>query len=515
METLPAEPAGAARIPKSLFRWPVSSWKLRTKLLLITLVLLTVICGSLSILSYAAMNVILTQQLDSQLHRASNRTIRFGDPIPPSRPQTDRDAVGVPAQGAGTLSAYRSDGEVFYSGLYSIGGEHQDLSTADIEVVNSLPESREPVDRSLSIGQYRLIAVDDTEGHILVTGIPTADRDATLNSLASAMATISIAGLVFTGISAAIVIRRTLRPLDHLSKVAANVAELPLNVGEVVLATRVSPGSPQTEVGNVGHAFNRMLDNVASALSARQRSETQVRQFVADASHELRTPLAAIRGHSELIRMTEHLGPKGDASLRRVESETLRMTTLVEDLLFLAWLDEGHSGVDGDVDLTELIIESVSDIRTTAPEQHWSVRLPDEPVVIRGNENHLRQVLLNLLTNAHKHTDPETTVVTSLTAGNDEITLEVSDDGPGIPSDFLDHVFSRFTRADKARTGGHGTSGLGLSIVHAIVCAHHGSIRVDSEPGSTTFTVRLPRTTQPGLDSANPQREPNAWSGTS
>ncbi|WP_323959513.1 HAMP domain-containing protein [Arthrobacter sp. JZ12] len=499
METPAAEPLGAAQKGNSPSRWKVSSWKLRTKLSVLTLLLLTAICSALGILGYAAVNVILTQQLDRELHEASNRTIRFGDPIPRRTSQVERDAL--PNQGAGTLSAYRSDGEVYFSALYSIDEEHEDLPPADIPIINSLPESSEPAERLLSVGRYRLIAVDDTEGDILITGLPTADRDATLNSLASAMAGISLAGLIVTGLSAAFVIRRTLRPLDNLSKVATNVAELPLDVGEVVLAARVTSGSPQTEVGNMGHAFNKMLDHVASALNARQRSETQVRQFVADASHELRTPLAAIRGHSELIRMTEHLGPKGDASLRRVESETQRMTTLVEDLLLLAWLDEGHSAVDEDVDITELIIEAVSDIRITAPEQQWSVHLPEEPVVIRGNANHLRQVLINLLSNAHKHTSPGTTVVTSVTMENDQIRLTVTDDGPGIPPEFLDHVFSRFTRADKARTGGHATSGLGLSIVDAIVRAHQGQITVHSEPGSTSFTVRLPK----GTNSAHPR----------
>lgn len=202
----------------------------------------------------------------------------------------------------------------------------------------------------------------------------------------------------------------------------------------------------------MGHALNLMLDNVAKALQARQESEMKVRQFVADASHELRTPLTAIRGYTELMRMTEHFTPDGQRSLARVQSQSERMTGLVEDLLLLARLDEGQPPKLGDVDLTQLVIETVSDEKVVAPGRTWRLELPGEPVTVRGDASQLHQVLVNLLSNARKHTGPGTTVVTGVSrSANGGVTVTVTDDGGGIPPEFADRVFARFARADASR----------------------------------------------------------------
>ena len=156
---------------------------------------------------------------------------------------------------------------------------------------------------------------------------------------------VSLAGLLAATLVGAAVIRRTLRPLQRVAATATRVSQLPLDRGEVALAVRVpAPDTdPGTEVGQVGAALNHMLEHVAAALTARQASETRVRQFVADASHELRTPLAVIRGYAELSRRgTEQVPPDVAHALRRVESEAVRMTVLVEDLLLLARLDAGR-----------------------------------------------------------------------------------------------------------------------------------------------------------------------------
>jgi len=286
-----------------------------------------------------------------------------------------------------------------------------------------------------------------------------------------------------------------MRPLEQLSEVAAKVSRLPLDAGEVALAVRVPPSAshPGTEVGSVGHALNQMLNNVSRALEARQESETKVRQFVADASHELRTPLTAIRGYTELLRMTENFTDDGRKSLARVQSQSERMTTLVEDLLLLARLDEGQPLKVTDVDLTQLVIETVSDEKVMAPDHIWKLQLPDEPITVRGDATQLHQVLANLLSNARKHTDPGTTVVTGVTLSADgSAVVTVTDNGPGIPVGFQGRIFSRFARADAARSGSEGTSGLGLSIVESIVQAHGGSVEVTSQPGRTEFALRFP-----------------------
>jgi two-component system OmpR family sensor kinase len=277
--------------------------------------------------------------------------------------------------------------------------------------------------------------------------------------------------------------------------VATKVSKLPLDAGEVALAVRVPPSAshPGTEVGNVGNALNRMLDNVAGALTARQQSEMKVRQFVADASHELRTPLTALRGYTEMLKLTETFSPDGQKSLERIQSQSLRMGRLVEDLLTLAKLDEGQPLKLGPVDLTQLLVETVADQKVIAPDHRWVLQLPEEPVEVTADTAKIHQVLVNLLSNARKHTDPGTTVTAAVArSASGEAVISVTDDGPGVPPELQQTVFARFTRADKARTGTDGTTGLGLSIVQAIVAAHGGSVELASRPGRTEFAVYLP-----------------------
>ncbi|MHA7192112.1 sensor histidine kinase [Arthrobacter sp. MDT2-16] len=235
-----------------------------------------------------------------------------------------------------------------------------------------------------------------------------------------------------------------------------------------------------------------MIDHVTSALRERQSSEMKVRQFVADASHELRTPLTSIRGYTELILMSETVSSSGRSALERVDSESKRMSSLVEDLLLLARLNEGQRGEASDVDLTELVIETTSDAQVAAPGYAWSLDLPDEPVEVRGVETEIRQILINLLSNAHKHTPPGTAISTAVTLDESHARITITDSGPGIDPAFLDTIFTRFSRGDSARTTNTGSTGLGLAIVQALVEANSDTISVTSEPGKTQFHVQLP-----------------------
>jgi two-component system OmpR family sensor kinase len=219
----------------------------------------------------------------------------------------------------------------------------------------------------------------------------------------------------------------------------------------------------------------------------------QVRQFVADASHELRTPLAAIRGYAELSRrsrqpMTEEISHV----LNRVESEAKRMTVLVEDLLLLARLDAGRPLAHDPVDLTMLIVDAVSDAHAAGPRHSWQLDLPEEPVTVIGDGARLHQVLANLLANARTHTPEGTSVTVGVSATSGAAVLKVTDAGPGIPGDLQPHIFERFARGDSSRSRAAGSTGLGLSIVHAVVTAHRGTVSMRSAPGETVFTVRLP-----------------------
>jgi two-component system OmpR family sensor kinase len=480
------------------------TWHLRTKLVLVVMLLLVGICTVVGTLLYATMDRVLTQQLDGQLAQASHRAVEFGSPNGGLR----ANPLDAPGQGAGTLNARISNGFLGPSGQRGADGKIVSLTDSDAAVLASLPvvpqSSGEPpatavsnaVDRRLSIGSFRLVAVQAPNGDVVVTGLPLTSMEATLGSLVLTTVIVSLGGLVLVGLLGTVIIRRTMKPLDELSRVAGQVAQLPLEAGEVALAVRV-PGSaanPGTEVGQVGNALNRMLDNVSGALEARQASEMKVRQFVADASHELRTPLTAIRGYTDMLRLTEPLSEQGAESLGRVESQSLRMSRLVEDLLTLARLDEGQPLKRGPVDLTQLLVETVTDQKVIAPDHVWRLDLPEDPVEITADGAKLHQVLVNLLSNARKHTPAGTTVTASAgRSARGEAVLTVTDDGPGISPELQTTVFSRFTRADKARTAsGEGSTGLGLSIVDAIVKAHGGSVDLTSRPGRTEFAVYLP-----------------------
>jgi two-component system OmpR family sensor kinase len=306
--------------------------------------------------------------------------------------------------------------------------------------------------------------------------------------------------VIIAGLAGVVIIRRTLRPLDRVAATATRVSELELDRGEVDLAQRVPEAftDVRTEVGQVGAALNRMLDHVGNALEARHASETQVRQFVADASHELRTPLAAIRGYAELSRRSRQPVPAEIGHvLNRVESEAKRMTLLVEDLLLLARLDAGRPLAHDPVDLTMLVVDAVSDAHAAGPGHHWQLDLPEEPVTVSGDGARLHQVLANLLANARTHTPEGTSVTVSVGATGDAAVLKVTDEGPGIPAELQPHIFERFARGDSSRSRAAGSTGLGLSIVSAVVSAHGGSVSVQSAPGRTIFTVLLPLQAEP------------------
>jgi two-component system OmpR family sensor kinase len=334
--------------------------------------------------------------------------------------------------------------------------------------------------------------------------------ESTLRQLELALIAVFAAVLLFTGIIGTVFVRLSLRPLRRVAATATRVTELPLASGDVNLPERVPDADPRTEVGQVGAAFNRMLGHVESALTRRAASEARLRRFAADASHELRTPLAAIRGYAELAR--RHPGPvPADIAhaLGRVESESARMSMLVDELLLLAQLDAGRPLASEPVDLTRLAIDAASDARAAAPGHRWQLELPDEPVLVRGDEHRLRQVLANLLGNAGSHTPPGTTVTVALAEPDPaagKVVLSVTDNGPGISAGLQPGLFERFVRGDASRSHATGSTGLGLAIVDAVTAAHGGSVGVTSRPGQTRFAITLPRLAGPASSPAgNPQ----------
>ncbi|MFC8303847.1 sensor histidine kinase [Specibacter sp. NPDC057265] len=484
-------PRTARRLEKLLHP---GTWQLSSRLVAVMLALLTVICILVGLVSYTTLSLTVNNQLDSELQQAALRTATFYQSA--GTAARGPDPLNARATSAGQLSAVLSNDVVHYAGILSSDGTRQQLTLADADVLAQLPTDGTLGNRALSLGDYRLAASSAPNGDTLITGLPLAATEQTLSTLVVSIVLVSLAGLLALGWAGTALIRRNMRPLVQLSDTATRVSTLRLDAGEVALRTRVpdSAARPGTEVGNVGNAFNAMLDNVSNALLARHRSESKLRTFVADASHELRTPLTAIRGYAELLSMTEPLSPDGQTALDRVQEQSVRMTKLVEDLLTLARLDEARAAVvePGTVNLSPLLMESVTDMQVASPDHQWTFAVPEQPVEVSCDADAMRQVVLNLLSNAAKHTPAGTVVHASLALDRGEAVLAVGDNGPGIDPGFLDAVFDRFSRADESRTGGTGSTGLGLSIVQGIVHAHHGTVNVSSVPGSTIFTVRLP-----------------------
>jgi two-component system OmpR family sensor kinase len=460
---------------------------LRARLLVMLLLVVAGLCTTIGVATEVALHRYLISEVDQDLKFAADRALNNGGGWrpggPPMRPGGARGLA--PGTLTATLDGDASDGSV----IPRERGDDVPLPDAAYPVLETVPTDGAAYSRDVpGVGSFRLTATEFADGSVVVTGLPIDDVYDTLERLAAVEIGVSLLALLAVGLGGSALIRVTLRPLNRVAATAGRVAELPLHAGDVALAERVPAiyTDPRTEVGQVGAALNRMLGHVASAFAARQASETRLRKFIADASHELRTPLAAIRGYAELGRRK---GVDPEPVLDKVETQAKRMTALVEDLLLLARLDAGRPLELGPVDLTALVVESVGDAHVAGPEHRWRLDLPEEPVVVVGDPGRLHQVLANLLANARTHTPPGTEVTVKVT-GNGE--LIVGDNGPGIPADLQPTIFQRFIRGDDSRSRTAGSTGLGLSIVDAVVQAHGGGVRLDSEPGRTTFTVTLP-----------------------
>lgn len=477
----------------------LSSRLVATAVLLVVVV--TVLIGAATTI---AMRRYLTDQLDEKVLESVSR---IGHPPPgadgpdgPGSPDEPGDAGGFGGTdpdsarlegpvnlGPGTLVALPDLGQGRILSERRFEGE--DLATAAIRTLATVPADGRVHEVELAdLPTYRVAATRTPGGLLLVSGLPTDDVDDAVTSLIAVEGVLALLGLGGAALAGRWVVRRQLRPLRDVARTAHTVATLPLDSGAIGVTDRVpaSLTDERTEVGQVGAALNRLLAHVESSLDARHASEQRVRQFVADASHELRTPLTTIAGYTELARRRPDDAGAAALALSKVEEESARMTALVEDLLLLARLDSGRPLAHEPVDLSLLLIETVSDARVLAPGHQWRLDLPAQAVQVEGDPDRLRQVVTNLLTNARKYTPAGTTVTVTADAGG----FTVADDGPGFPPDVVPVAFERFARGDAARHR-EGGVGLGLALVSAIVTAHGGRVSLTSVPGDTRIRVDL------------------------
>ncbi|MGH3691064.1 MAG: ATP-binding protein [Microbacterium sp.] len=476
-------------------------WTLRRKLVASSVALVAAGLIATSVTTVVALRSFIYERLDAQVLEGLDLAVGpiggFGGPQQPGGIDSGV-GDGGPAQRVGSLQIVLDDsGQVISSSYTETDGTEVELSSTQSDVVEDLDlATRTPmtVDLGGELGAFRIAAQPDGD-ETVIAGVSLGDATATTTALTVILASVAALTVLIVAIALSLVVRRNLRPLDRVARVAQRVAGQSLSEGDVEIIDRVDTADtdPETEVGRVGSSLNTLLGHIEAALSARQYSEDQLRRFIADASHELRTPLASIRGYAQLsLGENAPMTPTQERSLDRIAAESERMSSLVDDLLLLARLDAGQALRRDAVSLTLLAIDATSDAHAADASHEWRLDVSEDQVEVTGDENRIRQVIANLLRNARTHTPPGTIVTTALTTEGAEAVLSVSDNGPGIDRGVQDRLFERFARGDHSRNRDAGSTGLGLSIAHAIVTAHGGSITVLSEPGDTVFTVRLP-----------------------
>lgn len=513
--------------------WVHKKLSLRRMIVLTVVAVVFVLAGTIGCLSTWALEASLMDRADIRVQAASQRgnTRRHSESTEKNVAQQLLQTYGsdssdynppagldAPGQAAGTLALLRNRQGVVASAYINNEGKYTYLTRDQINTLMAALNSGKTKPFTVyveGLGTYRvLVTRDSVSSDAVLTGVSLADDEALIGRQMIIEVLLVGSGVVLAAVVCFGLVSRFLQPLRRVAATARQVATQPMDSGEVQIERRVSLADlcSSTEVGEVGTALNTLLDHVNDALEVRQRSETQVRQFVADASHELRTPLAAIRGYTELVRSGregDQLSEISQQAMDRIASESLRMSELVNDLLLLARLDAGRELEDELVDLAPVLIESVADAQIAGPDHTFELDLSavfgadedlDEQLpLVRGDEQRLRQVLANLLANARLHTPAGTHVWVKLLQEGDEYRIVVADNGPGISPQLRGKLFERFTRADASRNRQGGSTGLGLAICAAIAQAHGGSVQLadsaqylDDAAQGACFVLSLP-----------------------
>ena len=480
---------------------PFSNWSLLNRLTLGVVLLSAMGFLASDVAAQTLMRSYLTQQMDSELLSVAGgafpRVERAGIAREARGSQSDDednedDAPAVPLQSVPTSISLTLIGPAGII-LGQIGG---DLNSTEITsyLQSITPEqvierANQPFTIEAPQSDFRVIAQRLPTGlGIVVIAQSFEDIDRTLLRLQGLFILIGLVMILFIALASRKVITVGLRPLATVEATAERIAE-----GD--LTARLPDLKPTTEVGRLVNTLNMMLGRIEESFSARVDSESKLRRFVADASHELRTPITAIRGFAELHRQGAVTGEEKTKELiGRIESESKRMGSLVEDLLLLARLDQSRQMKSEPVNLSKLVLDAVESARAAGPNYPVNFNESDDEIYALGDNDRIHQVVANLLANARTHTPVGTKIDVSVIQSEDGVRIRIADNGPGLSEKDQAQIFERFYRADasRVRTDGEGT-GLGLSIVEAVMRAHAGEVSVESELGKgATFTLFFP-----------------------
>ena len=320
-----------------------------------------------------------------------------------------------------------------------------------------------------------------------VLGRPLENVNDTLDRVRAIFAVGAFAALFLSGLALFVLTGVALRPLRRVTATAEEIA-----AGDLGRRTNVRS---HDEVGRLGSAFDRMIGRLEEAFSKVTESEQQMRRFLADASHELRTPLTALRGTSQvLLRAPDPGGPEVVTAIEGIHQEAVRLSNLVNDLLTLTRLDAEESLHPEEIPLAGFM----DDFR-----ERYSGAWPTRDVEfdkgsfdgahVWADPDAVRRMLLNVVDNAVKYSEPPSAIVVTADTAPEEVTIRVRDHGPGLSEEEQERVFDRFYRGGRSRSQRTGGSGLGLSIVQALAERSAGSVSLETEPGrGTTVKITLP-----------------------
>jgi signal transduction histidine kinase len=318
----------------------------------------------------------------------------------------------------------------------------------------------------------------------LQDNISTDTRDTALLVAAGLIAGLTAALLLFSGLIASM-----RNPLEELVEASRRLA-----AGD--LDARVKAGG-LSETAVLGTAFNEMAGELQRQAGERDQLERMKDEFVVTASHELRSPLTSVQGFAELLMLErEKLSSKQAETVEIILDNTRHLVRLLNDLLDLARSDAGRLAIKPQpTEVAPLVEDAVRTMRaqTEGSNQELSQKIEVDLPLVDVESDRIRQVLVNLLTNAHEYCPDGASIWVTASRVGAEVEIAVIDDGPGMPKDQLDHIFDRFTRGDAGLTQHVGGTGLGLAISKSLVELHGGTIGVDSAPGEgSTFRIRLP-----------------------
>ncbi len=328
------------------------------------------------------------------------------------------------------------------------------------------------------------IAAQQNRRQQLQDSISTDTRNTALLVAAGIIAGLTGALLLFSGLIASM-----RRPLEELVDAAGRLAG-----GD--RSARVEVGG-LSETATLGAAFNEMADELEREASQRDQLDRMKDEFVLTASHELRSPLTSVQGFAELLMLErEKLSPAQADTVEIILDNSRHLVRLLNDLLDLARSDAGRLTIHPfPTEAGPLVEDAVRTLRAQTEAAGQALECEIEPGLprIEVEPDRIRQVLVNLLTNAHEYCPEGASIRVTAARAGDEVELAVSDDGPGMPAEQLDHIFDRFTRGDAGLTQRVGGTGLGLAISKSLVELHGGTIGAVSSPGEgSTFRVRLP-----------------------